>query len=135
MAPGTPEGDDREITDINVTPLVDVTLVLLIIFMVTASVVFTRSLPVRLPKSSSGQAATRTVWQVAVKRNGSILLNGKPMERAELASRMRSEARVNPSLKVDLAADEGLSYGKVVEVMDMLKQQGVRQLALSVAPR
>ena len=135
MAPGTPEGDDREITDINVTPLVDVTLVLLIIFMVTASVVFTRSLPVRLPKSSSGQAATRTVWQVAVKRNGSILLNGKPMERAELASRMRSEARVNPSLKVDLAADEGLSYGKVVEVMDMLKQQGVRQLALSVEPR
>jgi biopolymer transport protein ExbD len=48
---------------------------------------------------------------------------------------MRSEARVNPSLKVDLAADEGLSYGKVVEVMDMLKQQGVRQLALSVEPR
>jgi len=135
MAPGIQEGDDREITDINVTPLVDVTLVLLIIFMVTASIVFTRSLPIRLPKSSSGQAASRTVWEVAIKRDGSLLLNGKPVERGALAGKIRSEVIVNPSVKVDLAADEGLYYGKVVAVMDLLKQQGVRQLALSVAPR
>ena len=129
------EKTDDEITDINVTPLVDVTLVLLVIFMVTASLVFTRALPVNLPKSSASEAAVQTNWIVVVKKNGEYLLNGKRMGLAEMSGRMRNEAIVNPSLKVDLAADEGLAYGKVVGALDLLKKEGVKRVVLSVNPR
>ena len=135
MANRPDEGTDTEITDINVTPLVDVTLVLLVIFMVTASLVFTRALPVNLPKSASSESAVQTNWVVVIKKNGVFALNGKRMGKVELAGKMRTEARINPSLKVDLAADEGLSYGSVVGALDMLKKEGVKRVVLSVNPK
>ncbi len=131
-----PEGEiEEEITGINVTPLVDVMLVLLVIFMVTASLVFTRALPVNLPRAETSDAATRVTWQLAVTRGGRMELNGAPVSRAELAGRMRAEAKINPGLKVDVAADERLSYGEVVAVLDLLKSQGVRHVALAVNPK
>lgn len=135
MANRPDEGTDAEITDINVTPLVDVTLVLLVIFMVTASLVFTRALPVNLPKSDTSEAAVQTSWVVVVKKGGGFMLNGRKMSVSELSGKMRSEAKINPALKVDLAADEGLSYGKVVGALDLLKKQGVKRVVLSVNSR
>lgn len=135
MASRLDEGTDAEITDINVTPLVDVTLVLLVIFMVTASLVFTRSLPVNLPKSETSEAAVQASWVVVVKKSGDFMLNGKRIAKAELSGRMRNEVKLNPSLKVDLAADEGLAYGKVVGALDLLKKEGVKRVVLSVNTR
>jgi biopolymer transport protein ExbD len=133
-APATGD-DNREITDINVTPLVDVTLVLLVIFMVTASLMITRVLPVKLPESSTAAPAGQVRWQVVLLRGPAYQLNGKPMTEAELAAKVRTEVRLVPSLRVDLAADGGLAYREIVAALDFLKQQGVRQVALSVVPR
>ncbi|MEK7476731.1 MAG: biopolymer transporter ExbD [Candidatus Coatesbacteria bacterium] len=133
-APSTGD-DNREITDINVTPLVDVTLVLLVIFMVTASLMITRVLPVKLPESATGAPAGQVTWQVVLLRGPGYLLNGKRMTGDELAAKVRAEVRLRSSLRVDLAADGGLSYREIVAALDLLKQQGVRHVALSVVPR
>jgi len=135
MAEPATGDDSREITDINVTPLVDVTLVLLVIFMVTASLMLTRVLPVKLPESATGAPAGQVTWQVVRLRGPAWQLNGKAVAEAELASKLRAEARLRPSLRVDLAADGGLAYREIVAALDLLKQQGIRQVSLSVAPR
>jgi len=134
MVPQLPEDDNAEITDINVTPLVDVTLVLLIIFMVTASLVFTRALPVKLPRAESSEPAPQVSWQLVMRKDGAYFLNGGNISSRELASRMRSEVLVNPGLRIEVAADEGISYGSVITALDVLKKQGVKNVVLSVNP-
>jgi len=129
------DGENDGITDINVTPLVDVMLVLLVIFMVTASLIFTKTLPIELPKSSTKESPAGASWQVMIGKNRGFALNGKIMSKAELAGMMKREAMLNPALKVDVAADKGLPYGLIVETLDLLKEQGVRHVVLSVKPR
>ena len=110
MAEPATGDDSREFTDINVTPLVDVTLVLLVIFMVTASLMLTRVLPVKLPESATGSPAGQVTWQVVLLRGPRYQLNGKAIAEGDLTAKLRAEARLRPSLRVDLAADGGLAY-------------------------
>ncbi len=134
MAITTREDDSGEITDINVTPLVDVTLVLLVIFMVTASLMLTRALPVRLPQAASASPAGQVLWEVTLGRHGGWALNGKTLAEDDLAARIRAEAVLRPGLKVNLAADEGLAYREVVGALDLLRRCGVTTVSLAVAP-
>ena len=127
--------DDEGITDINVTPLVDVMMVLLVIFIVTASMMLTRAIPVKLPASDAGGAAHRAALQVAYRIDGIWMVEGKRIGEADLATRIRTEVAHFPGLRVDLAADSRLEYGKVVSALDFLRKQGVRQVALSTAAR
>jgi biopolymer transport protein ExbD len=127
--------EDKEMTEINVTPLVDVFMVLLVIFMVTASLVYTRVLPVKLPSSESGQGAVQTAWQLTVLGPGRYLLNDAVMSEPGMVARIRSEVAINPDIKINVAADESLRYRSVVAVLDLLKRQGVKQVALSVSPK
>jgi len=127
--------EDDAITDINVTPLVDVMMVLLVIFMVTASLMLTRAIPVSLPVSETGGAAHRASLQAILQRNGTWMLDGKGVSKDELASRVRAEAARFPGLRVDLAADSRLEYGEIIAALDLLKKQGVRQVALSVGKK
>jgi len=129
------DAEEESITDINVTPLVDVMLVLLVIFMVTASLMLTSAIPVRLPVSGSGGVAHRAALLVVLRQDGRWMAEGKPATREEMVSRVRAAVARFPGIRVDLAADTRLSYGEIIAALDLLKQQGVRQVALSTGSR
>src|SRR5437870_7952432 len=133
-------GSEGVFADINITPLTDIFLVLLIIFMVTSSVIVNSGnngaktgLKVNLPK---GGAADVTVQQqdmsIAILTDGRILLSGTVVEPDELKKALDEARAKNPDTLVVVQADEGVTHGKVVEVMEMAKGAGLSQLAIGV---
>jgi biopolymer transport protein TolR len=122
------------IVGINVTPLVDVTLVLLIIFMVTASYIVTPSIKVDLPKASSGGQSQRSSLQIALTAKGALYLNGAPSTDAALARDVAASLPKNPDLQAVISADRAVPHGDVVHVIDVVRRAGVRRFAINVDP-
>lgn len=125
--------EEDAITGINVTPLVDVTLVLLIIFMVTTSYIVKASIEVDLPKAATARESRPSSLSVVLTRSGELYLNDRITTEAELATHVRSEVEANPDVQVLIGADTELEYGRVVGLIDLIKQNGVRRYALNVA--
>src|SRR5256885_16784437 len=96
----TSDGDDYEITNINVTPLVDIMLVLLIIFMVTTTYIVKEVIKVELPRASSGGETTARTLQIVVTKDGKTYLDGVELTEAALARKIREA----PEKKEDLQA-------------------------------
>ena len=136
MAGGaTSLGDDDEgggmISDINVTPLVDITLVLLIIFMVTAKLITQQGIPMDLPKAASA-GATQTVLTVSVDREGHVFANGRPMSNdAELRGVAKAALAENPETRTVIQAAGAASHASVLHAMDELRESGVTKLAFA----
>jgi biopolymer transport protein ExbD len=128
------EDDDsgRMITEINVTPLVDITLVLLIIFMVTTTYIVNPSIKVDLPKAASGSEQTRTTLALTLTKEGGLYLNGERSDDAALTRFVSSELPKNPDLQAIIAADKVVSHGSVVHIIDLVKRAGVRKFAINV---
>jgi TolR protein len=123
-------------SDINVTPLVDVMLVLLIIMMLVAPML-QQGVAVTLPKATNSAAKPESAEQtvVAVSRDGSLFLNAKPVSESEMATRV-TELLENKREKVVLIrADEESSYGSVMTAMDQLRQAGVEDIGLITDPK
>ncbi len=130
-------GDDdagRMIVDINVTPLVDITLVLLIIFMVTASYIVSPAIKVDLPKAASGTEQTKTTLSLTLAKDGGLFLNGQRSNDQAVVQFITSELPKNPELQAIIAADRIVSHGDVVHVIDMVKRAGVHRFAINVDP-
>ena len=127
--------DDDAITGINVTPLVDITLVLLIIFMVTTSYIVKAAIEVDLPKAATGRETKPTTLAVTLTRQGDLYLNERPTSAEDLTAHVRAELESNPELQALISADTELPYGRVVWLIDLIKQLGVRRYALNVAYR
>ena len=127
--------DDDAITGINVTPLVDITLVLLIIFMVTTSYIVKAAIEVDLPKAATGSETKPTSLSVTLTRQGDLYLNERATSAEELADHVRAEVERDPELQALISADTELNYGRVVWLIDLIKQLGVRRYALNVAYR
>ena len=123
----------RMMNQINVVPYIDVTLVLLVIFMVTAPM--TNPGVLNLPKvgSSLSQSLTSKPILVTVKKDGSTEIDGKNLSRDKLLFEIKSQLK-NSTRPVVVAADEKTQYGKVVEVMDLLKQAKVEKVGLLFKP-
>lgn len=137
MAGGTQGGDDDDlITAINVTPLVDVVLVLLIILMVTASYIVSKSIPMELPQAASGEQDTqpRTIT-VSIDSTGQLFLDAEAVTRDELRRRVREYRRGNDEARAVIAADGRVSHAQVVQVIDLLRQERVSRFAINVDPR
>jgi biopolymer transport protein TolR len=117
--------------DINVTPLVDVVLVLLLVFMVTAPMM-TRGIDVTLPVANQPNIAPEDrKIMVTVNARGTAYLNGKPLTLPLLEEQVRGQLQ-GMSMKVAyLQADEALRYGKVIEIVDLLKRAGVDQIGFA----
>lgn len=130
MAPSG--GDDEVISAINVTPFVDVVLVLLIILMVTSTAIVKASLKVDLPKAASAGAAVESTLNVIVMPDGKLVLDGAEITEAALAAKVRSEKAANEKVQAVIAADKRVPYGEVVHVIDVVKTNGVTSFALNI---
>ncbi len=122
------------ITDINVTPLVDIMLVLLIIFMLTAHLIARQEIEVKLPKAAAGDTMPPTTLAVTLTREGRIFLNGKPTTGAELRATIRAEVAKDRQMQVVVAGDRDVSHGRVVWVLDLVKGLGVGAFAIQIDP-
>jgi len=121
------------LSDINVTPLVDVILVLLIIFMVTAPMM-SRGIDVRLPKTEAGTDTTEDRLVVTVDRDSTIYVNDRPVNLALLTERLKSEIKRTGSDFVFLKADHDVPYGRVMSVMDQIKKAGADKVGMVTRP-
>lgn len=127
------DGDDM-VTNINVTPLVDITLVLLIVFMVTAKIIVSQSLPLDLPKAAKGEQV-QLVFGLELQADGSMLVDGKRLEGDDQLLPLAKEAQAkNPDLRAVIRADTTVQHGRVIRALDLLKQAGVNKIAFGVSP-
>jgi biopolymer transport protein TolR len=119
------------LADINVTPLVDVMLVLLIIFMVTAPMLH-QGISVALPKTATTniQSQLEDPIVLSISRDGLFYINETPVARGLLRDRLRAILRGRKEKAVLLKADRGLSYGTVIETLDLLNRMGIESLGL-----
>ena len=138
MAGGANFGGDDDggqmIVGINVTPLVDITLVLLIIFMVTASYIVSPAIKVDLPKAASGSEQTKTTLAITISKDNVVYLNGERSNDSGIVTYIHSELPKNPDLQAIIAADKVVSHGDVIHVIDLVKRSGVHRFALNVDP-
>jgi len=122
--------DEEAVSEINVSPLVDVMLVLVIILLVTAPLL-TQSINVALPKTTSTTPDTeKQPLQLGIEAQGQITLNKIPMtDLAELDKSLKSELSLNPEAGVHIYADSAVSYGKVAEVMATVQHAGIAKMS------
>lgn len=126
--------DDDMITGINVTPLVDITLVLLVIMMVTASYIATKVIPMELPKSSTGES-TPTMLAVSITPAGDLFLDAAPIDEAGLRKKISLARAEHHDPQAVIAADGHTPHAKVVHVIDVLRQENVTKFAINVDPK
>lgn len=131
---GAPSGgnDDEMITTINVTPLVDITLVVLIIFMVTATYIVTPSIKVELPKAANSEQSAPSTAAIVIDREGKYFLNAKEVTEPELVKAVADAYAANNDLQAIISADKIVSHGTVVHVIDIVKGIGVGKFAISI---
>src|SRR5438094_5981021 len=123
-------GSGGIIAGINVTPLVDITLVLLIIFMVTAKIMVSQSIPSDLPKAASGEQ-TQAVFTVTVDADGRVLADGRPVDDAALRSAGAAALAKSSDLRTVVQAPSGATHGAVIHVVDELRQVGIVKLGFA----
>jgi biopolymer transport protein TolR len=128
-------GEEEAITAINVTPLVDIILVVLIIFMATAPMIQRRSMKVEVPKAQHHEKTATEALQVTFNAQREVAVNGQKMPVAELKARLSKAVSAQPYMHVTLASDKTIPYGEVVEVIDAIRGAGVKKLGLEVRGR
>jgi len=125
---------DEPLTEINIVPLVDIILVVLIIFMVTAQKIVESSIKVTLPDAATGDATESTSLGITVQAEGSLLLDGDPVTEDGLRARVREEKAKNNDVVCLIAGDKDARHGDVTHVIDVVKQEGVAKFAINIEP-
>jgi len=128
----TSDDADGPITGINVTPLVDVVLVVLIIFMATAPMIARRAIRVEVPKVAKSDKAATDALAVALNAKRELTLAGKPTTLNDLKKTLSAAVASRPDQAVTLSADKGLPYGDVAELLDAVRSSGVKKVGLEV---
>lgn len=133
MAAVSPVGGSRApIVGINVTPLVDVVLVLLIIMMVSATYIVSQSLKVDLPKTATSDETVSRTHVVTITKDGKTLFNDEPVTDDALPARLRAARAESKDLTLVITADEAAMHGRVVRVIDRAKVAGIAKFAINV---
>lgn len=132
MAGGALE-DDEEITGINVTPFVDVMLVLLVIFMVTATYIVNQSITVQLPKAATGADSTQKNVAFVVDEQSRIFVDGQPVEWNGLDAVIKNKKlESDKGVQALISADEKTPHGSVVRLIDAIRKNGITDFAINV---
>ena len=125
----------RPMSEINMTPLVDVMLVLVVIFIITAPLL-ANSIRLDLPRSDAARPGDTPLFvTVALDRGGQAFLNDRKVDAAQLAAGLAAAAQRNPDTEVQLRADEAVPYGRVVEVMGAAQKAGLNRIGFVAEPR
>ena len=122
----------RPITEISVTPLVDIILVVLIIFMATAPLMDRRAVHVDVPSAKHQERAPAEALEVTFDQGRTLRLGGKAVSREYLSRALSERLRGDPELRVILSADKALPYGDIVGVLDLIRGTGLRKISLEV---
>jgi biopolymer transport protein ExbD len=134
MAGGADMGGGRvkTIAAINVTPLVDVVLVLLVILMIASTVVVAQTLKVQLPKARATDGASDKPHTVLLLKDGSLRYDEQPVDDKTLEEKVKAAAAADPEMSLVVSADKEAQHGAVVHVMDIAKVAGVGKFAINV---
>ena len=122
------------IAEINVTPLVDIMLVLLIIFMLTAHLIAKQAIEVELPRAANATTLKPTTIAVTLTSDGSLYLNDKPVTAAALRDQVAAAVAKDAKTQVVISGDKSVSHGRVVWVLDLVKSLGVTSFAIQIDP-
>ena len=120
------------ISAINVTPFVDIALVLLVIFMVTASTIAKGAFEVDLPKAATAGAAVPETLNLVIDAEGAVYLDGVVLAESDVTEAVRRRAGGDPKAQAVIAADRAVDYGIVIGVIDRVKAAGVTSFALNI---
>jgi biopolymer transport protein ExbD len=127
--------EDDAIVDINITPFVDVVLVLLIIFMVTAHFIVNRGMNLQLPKAASIEQIKRQKnLNISITKSAQYMLDGRSVSLADITNAAKEASQNKEDVVVTLSADKGVVYDSVSRVMDQLRINGVSNFALQLEP-
>src|SRR5450755_3296602 len=122
------------ISEINVTPLVDIMLVLLIIFMLTAHLIAKQVIEIELPHASQSTALTPTTIAITLARDGKLYLNDKPSTAEGLRAAIAAAVAKDPRTQAIISADKDVTHGRVVWVLDVVKSVGISSFAIQIDP-
>jgi biopolymer transport protein TolR len=124
----------QPMSEINVTPLVDVMLVLVVILIITAPLLAS-SVRLDLPKTEAARPTDAPAFvTVVLDKQGQAFLDDKPATQAQLAQRLAQAAKANPDTEIQLRADSGVPYGRVVEVMGAAQKAGLNRIGFVADP-
>ena len=124
---------DEPISGINVTPLVDVVLVLLVVMMVTATYIASRSIPVDLPSGKTGEAQQAPL-AISVDKSGALYLDGTKVDEPTLRQRLAVARSKSKDVRAVIAADGSVAHRQVVQVIDLLRQEHIVRFGINVNP-
>jgi biopolymer transport protein ExbD len=122
------------IADINVTPLVDIMLVLLIIFMLTAHLIAKQAIEVELPRAANSTTLKPTTIAITLTKEGTIYLDEKPITAQGLKDAIAAAVAKDPKTQAVISGDKSVSHGRVVWVLDLVKSLGVTSFAIQIDP-
>ncbi|HKQ69068.1 MAG TPA: biopolymer transporter ExbD [Polyangiaceae bacterium] len=120
------------IVGINVTPMVDVVLVLLVIMMVSATYIVSQSMKVQLPKTATSDEAVNSTAAVTISRDHKTLFNNQNVDEAALVSKLKAAYAASSEVSLVVSADKDVSHGEVVHVIDLAKVEGITKFAVNV---
>ena len=124
--------DDDVIADINITPFVDIILVVLIIFMVTATTIVKQSVKVNLPDAASGEKTESTSLGLTLLEDGALLLDGEAVSTDALVNALKTAKAENDDVVCLISADKAVDHGRVVWLMDLVKSNGIARFAINI---
>lgn len=124
--------DDDPISEINMIPFIDILLVLLIIFMATASLTKNKIIPVSLPKAASGDSMPEKSMAITKTKDQKIYLNGHEITYEKLNQSLKQEKTKHKNLQILISADESLPYKDVIKLVDLVRIHGVSNYALNI---
>jgi biopolymer transport protein ExbD len=128
----TGRGRARTIAQINVTPLVDVVLVLLVILMVASTYIVAQTLKVQLPRAKSTDGTAEKPTKVEILKDGKLRWNEQPIAEPELAEKMKAAVAADSEMSLVVSADKEVMHGQVVHVLDLAKLAGITKFAINV---
>lgn len=128
-------GGRAPIVGINVTPFVDITLVLLIIMMVSATYIVSQTLKVELPKAASSDTSVARTYAVSIDEHGALYWNDEPVSEAQLVRELEAAKASGQDVTLVISADERARHGNVVGVIDTAKVRGITKFAINVQKR